>query len=293
MFDEWKAASMLRRFTLLVLVLGQCWACNSLAGEVYRVSQGSHPLDEYAVGALKVALVALGDGDTVDVKEQQLTQARVTEEVRLGKLDIMWLASNQKAEDQMLPIRFPLLKGLLGYRICIINPSSQAKFQSLRDFSDVKALTYGQGLGWPDVEILRSNQLTVVTTAKYENLFYMLEGGRFDGFPRGVLEPWTEVQNHRDLGLVVDRKLLLIYGLPFYLFVDPNRPDLAEKIHRGLDLALADGSFDNYFANHPLIRGALANAKLKDRLSFNLDNPTLPRIIPLDRPEYWFSLETN
>lgn len=260
------------------------------AAESYRVSQGTHPLDEYAVGALTVALEALGEGDTVDVRSQQLTQARVMEEVRLGKLDVMWLASNQQSEEQMLPIRFPLLKGLLGYRICIINPNRQSKFLAVDSIDEVKGLSFGQGLGWPDVDILRSNDLNVVTTAKYENLFYMVEGGRFDGFPRGVLEPWVEIQNHSELGLTVDRKLLMIYGLPFYLFVDPSRPELAEKIHRGLDLALQNGAFEDYFYGHPLIRDALSKANLKDRIAFNLQNPTLPRVIPLDRKEYWFDI---
>lgn len=267
-------------------------SCASHA-QTYRVIQGSHPLDEYAVGALKVALKALGEGDTVSIDEQQVTQTRVMEEVKLGRLDIMWLASNEKAESEMLPIRFPLLKGLLGYRICIINPERQSKFASVRDFEDVKRLSMGQGYGWPDVDILRSNNLNVVTTSKYENLFYMVEGGRFDGFPRGVLEPWVEIANHRDLGLKVDDRLLLIYTLPFYLFVDPSNQALAKKIHRGLDLALASGEFDRYLMNHPLVNGALAKANLKERLAFKLKNPTLPSATPLQREEYWFDVSTR
>ncbi len=275
----------------LVVLMG--FAAQAYSAEVYRVSKGSHPLDEYAVGALKVALDALGQDDSVDVLEQQLTQARVAEEVLAGKLDVMWLASNQEAEERMLPVRFPLLKGLLGYRICIINPESQSKFEAVTDFDGARQLSFGQGLGWPDVGILRNNNLTVVTTAKYENLFYMVEGGRFDGFPRGVLEPWVEVDNHKDLGLTVDRKLLFVYGLPFYLFVDPQRPDLARKIQKGFDLALVSGAFDHYFSNHPMIQSALAKANLPARLAFKLDNPSLPKIIPLDRKEYWFDLASR
>lgn len=261
--------------------------------DVYRVSQGTHPLDAYAVGALRLALKALDEGDQVKVLEQQLTQTRVKEELRAGTVDVMWLASNQKEEEELLPVRFPLLKGLLGHRICIIAPEKQARFMRVRTMEDVRQLTFGQGLGWPDVEILRANNLQVITTAKYENLFYMTEGERFDGFPRGVLEPWVEIESHRELGLTVDRHLLLIYGLPFYLFVDPARPQLAEKIHRGLDLALQDGSFDEYFFSQPMVKSALQKANLRDRLAFHLHNPTLPKNIPLDREEYWFSLDTE
>lgn len=263
----------------------------SAVGETYRVSQGSHPLDAYAAGVLRLAVEALGEGDKVQVKEQQYTQARVAEELLAGQLDVMWLASNQQAEEELLPVRFPMLKGLLGYRICIISPQRQARFSAVRTLSDLRELTFGQGLGWPDVEILRSNDLQVITTAKYENLFHMTDGGRFDGFPRGVLEPWVEIESHPDLELTVDKHILLIYGLPFYFFVDPKRPSLAEKIHRGLDLALATGEFDRYFFNHPMVKNALQNANLSERRTFHLDNPWLPKIIPTDRPEYWFNMQ--
>lgn len=254
--------------------------------------QGNHPLDEYAVGALKVALAQLEQPYQLDVRRDQLTQARVMEEIKLNRLDIMWLASNQEVEDELLPIRFPLLKGLLGYRLNIINPDRQDKFRAVRSQKDLQQLTFGQGLGWPDVEILRSNDLQVITTSKYENLFYMVEGGRFDGFPRGVLEPWLELRNHRELGLTVDSEILLIYQLPFYLFVAPENTALARRIHEGFERALANGAFDEYFFNHQMIKDALQQAKLENRRSFQLSNPTLPKNTPLDREDYWFDINS-
>lgn len=260
--------------------------------ETVRVIQGSHPLDEYAVGALRVALQQLQGPYDIEVKEDNLTQTRVIEELGLKRVDVMWLASNQQAEDSLLPIRFPLLKGLLGYRVNIINPDRQSRFSQVRSFADLQQLTFGQGYGWPDVDILRHNDLQVVTTSKYNNLFYMVEGGRFDGFARGVLEPWLELENHPELGLTVDKHLLMIYHLPFYFFVAPDNTALAEKIARGLELALKNGAFDAYFLNHRMISGSLARAKLHERRVFQLDNPTLPKLTPLERQEYWFNLDS-
>jgi hypothetical protein len=283
-----------KRFLATCLVLaGGIFSLAGAEANTLRVVQGSHPLDAYAVGALRVALAELDTPYELDVTMEQMTQTRVTEQLRANKLDVMWLASNQEAEDALLPIRFPLLKGLLGYRICIINPANQYKFSAVRTLQDLKALTFGQGYGWPDVDTLRSNGLTVVVTSKYDNLFPMVEGGRFDGFPRGVLEPWVELRTHAALGLTVDTNVLLIYTLPFYLFVSPDNPKLANVLHEGLERALANGNFDRYFYGHEMIKSTLELAKLQDRKAvFYLDNPTLSKQTPLDRTDYWFDIQS-
>ena len=276
------------------LILTFCLTLPAFAADnsPLRVIQGSHPLDEYAIGALRVALAQLDPPIAVSVKNEQVTQTRVIEEVKLKRVDVMWLASNQEAEDTLLPIRFPLLKGLLGYRLNIINPLNQGTFKAVKNVADLQKLKFGQGSGWPDVEILRANNLQVITTSKYENLFYMLEGGRFDGFPRGVLEPWVEIEAHKDLGLTVDSEVVMVYELPFYFFVDPENRNLANLISQGLEKALSNGAFDQYFFGHQMIRGALGKAHLAERKVFNLKNPSLPVQTPLGRKELWFDINS-
>lgn len=278
---------MYRFFSYSLCLIFFCVAADAAT---LRVIQGSHPLDEYAVGALRVALKQLNEEIDIEVKKEQVTQTRVIEELKLKRVDVIWLASNQQAEDELLPIRFPLLKGLLGYRVNIINPATEAAFSEVQSVEDLQQLSFGQGYGWPDVDILRHNELQVVTTSKYDNLFFMAEGGRFDGFPRGILEPWLELQNHSELDLIVDPHIVMIYHLPFYLFVAPDNAALAQKIALGLELALANGEFDHYFLNHKLVSGSLANAQIKKRKVFHLKNPTLPEQTPLHRQEYWFDI---
>ena len=280
-----------RQFLMRCAWLASFFSVTAVA-DTLRVMQGSHPLDEYAVGALRVALAELETPYEVEVIRDQMTQTRVTEQLRADKLDVMWLASSQEAEDTLLPIRFPLLKGLLGYRVSIINPNNQAKFSAVRTMADLKTLTFGQGYGWPDVDTLRSNGLQVVVTSKYENLFYMVEGGRFDGFPRGVLEPWVELRSRQELGLTVDSNVVLIYRLPFYLFVSPDKPELARQLHEGFERALSNGNFDRYFYGHEMIKSALERAKLQERKAvFYLNSPTLSKQTPLDRKDYWFDIQ--
>jgi len=62
-----------------------------------RVMQGSHPLDEYAVGALRVAVAELDTPYQIEVTRDQMTQTRVIEQLRANKLDVMWLAFGEPA----------------------------------------------------------------------------------------------------------------------------------------------------------------------------------------------------
>ncbi|WP_018015496.1 transporter substrate-binding domain-containing protein [Teredinibacter turnerae] len=262
----------------------------ALNAEPLRVNQTNHPLDAYAVGAIRVALQHMPKRYQLEVGTSDITQARAVEYLQTGEMDLMWLATDKTAEETLRPIRFPLLKGLLGHRVFIINQNNQSRFSDIRTINDLKELRFGQGAGWPDVEILRSNGFTVITTSKYENLFHMTEGGRFDAFPRGVLEPWVELAKHNSLGLSVERKIVLIYTLPFYLFVDKNNTELANDLHAALDAALADGSFDNYFYNSKMVNDALTRSGLKERLAFRISNPLLSKETPLERKDYWLDL---
>lgn len=256
-----------------------------------RVNQTEHPLDAYAVGALRVALANMPGNYEVVVGRRPITQTRAIEELQKNDMDLMWLASNAEAEDLLLPIRFPLLKGLLGHRICIINPDNQYKFSKVETLEDLRKLKMGQGQGWPDVDILRANGLQVVTTSKYQNLFYMVEGGRFDGFPRGANEPFAELAAHSELDLTVDTDIVLVYRLPFYLFVRPEDTALAAAIHQGFETALANGQFDEYFYSDPMVKDALEKSNMKRRRAFALINPNLHPKTPVDREDYWLDLK--
>lgn len=268
-----------------------CVCLSSSAQTLLRVNQTEHPLDAYSVGALRIALEYMEGDYSLKVTDDPITQTRAIERLETDQMDVMWLASNREVEQQLQPIRFPLLKGLLGYRIFIINPNRQARFNQIDNFDDLAQMTFGQGAGWPDIDILKSNGLTVITTSKYDNLFYMVEGGRFDAFPRGVLEPWTELEARPELPLAVEQNLVLVYTLPFYLFVSRDKPELAKAIHAGLDRALAAGRFDQYFYSSDMINDALTRSNLSNRRPFPLNNPSLTKQTPLNRAEYWLKLD--
>ncbi len=218
------------------------------------------------------------------------TQGRYIEDLRAGRIDVMWAASDASIEAQVPPVRIPLLKGLLGHRIFLIHKNSQHKFDAINTLEDLKKIKFGQGATWADTNILESNGLTVVKTQKYENLFHMLDGGRFDAFPRGVQEPWGEVNKIPGLELAIEKRLMLVYKMPFYIFVAPDNPSLARDIESGFNSMIADGTFDHEFLNDPSIKKVIELADLKNRKVFYLDNPALPKETPVNRPELWLDI---
>lgn len=117
----------------------------------------------------------------------------------------------------------------------------------------------------------------------------MVDGGRFDAFSRGVHEPFGELASHPNLkDLTVEKHLMLVYRMPFYLFVSNDNKALARDLEAGLNAAIADGSFDQVFFGDPAVQDVMAKADMKNRRSFFLDNPTLSKETPLDRKELWF-----
>ncbi|HMW46751.1 MAG TPA: transporter substrate-binding domain-containing protein [Cellvibrionaceae bacterium] len=255
-----------------------------------RVNEYTDPNSRYIIGQLKNALSKIDTKYKLTILHENFTQARTNEEVKnQGLLNLCWTTSDPQIEQELRPIRIPILKGLLGYRILIINKKNQYKFSQVKTFEDLKQFTFGQGKTWTDTKILQANGLKVITTNKYPGLFHMVDGERFDAFPRGVNEPFGELAQRPDLpDLKVEDTILLVYRMPFYLFVSRDNPKLGNDIETGLNRAIADGSFDKIFYSEPNIKDVLEKANMKNRRIFNLTNPFLTKETPLDREELWF-----
>lgn len=260
--------------------------------ETIRINEPFTPLTQYMVDAVKLSLSRIEHDYKIEMVPGDLTQTRNIEMVSNGQLDIMSAATNKEMEELLQPVRIPLMKGLLGYRVMIIHKGNQPYFDQIETFDELKKVSMGQGTRWADTQILEHNGLNVVKVNKFESLFYMVDGGRFDAFPRGVNEPFAEVQQwgKEGLELAVEKRLMLMYRMPFYMYTSKNRPQLAADIERGLNLAIADGGFDELFFGSEMVQDVLKKANMGARKVFPLDNPTLPEATPVDRPELWLDV---
>lgn len=256
-----------------------------------RHNKADDAKEEYQLGLLKLALSYDNDNKYIYAPtEQYFAQTKLVNELKTKGIDVIWVGTSKDYENELLPVRVPLYKGLLGHRIFIIRQSDQSRFSTIDSFDDLKQFKAGQGRSWSDTKILQSAGIPVATTFKYRNLFPMLEGGRFDYFPRGVHEPWSEVKRFAYRNLEVENSILLVYPLPAYLFVNKDNTHLHAKIESGLMQAVADGSFDKYFFNHPMIKDVLLKSNIKNRKVFRISNPNLSKETPFEDEKLWLKL---
>lgn len=207
----------------------------------------------YKLLELVLTKTAATDGPfSIEFYRDPISLERGLAELKSGhSINLVWATSNQRREEDLLPVRISLLRELNNYRLLLIRDGEQEKFDRINSLDDLRQLRAGLGSQWPEVDILRANNLTVVTSLNYDSLFKMLAAKRFDYFPRGLYEVWNEAELHKDIGLSIEKKLMIYYEMPFYFFVNKHDTKLANRLERGLHMALADGSFDKLFMSVP------------------------------------------
>lgn len=273
-----------------VMALWMSLLVPSQAREVlHMVSRGDHNA-HYTETMIRLALDKAGYAYTLEIHPGTLTAARQQRDTREGHIDIMWSATSRELEKTLLPVRIPLYKGLIGHRIFITHPDYAEQLKEIETLDQLRTFTYGQGVDWPDVGILMDNGFEV-RQESFDRLMTMVHAKRFEIFPRGVHEPWSEVANRPDLELSIDSHIMLVYPMPLYLFVTPEHPELAEALERGLMSAIEDGSFDRLFRNSPMVQSVIERAGIGRRKVFYLQNRALSEQTPLDDPRLWVSLE--
>lgn len=280
-----------KRITLLTLC--SLFVAQAAAVDVRINYTASGPREQWPLDVLNMAF-SYDKSETYNLVQlpEEVNQARLRNMVAEGSLDLMWVGTKPDIEQNFRPIRVPLFKGLLGHRIFIIRKGDQARFSQVRNFGDLLKLEAGQGRFWGDTQILESAGIPVVKPVNYPNLFHMLDGERFDYFPRAVHEPWSEVASRPELNLTIETELMLIYPMPLYFFTNINNEGLARAIESGLNKGIDDGTFDRMFFGNPDIKSALDRTNMKARRVFRIDNPSLSPATPLNDKRLWVDIET-
>jgi hypothetical protein len=266
------------------------FTANVVHAETIKIRKVEGLKEELLFDILKLAITKVSPNAQFQQHPESLSEARLLSEVEANRVDVIWGGTSPDKEAKLLTVRIPVLKGLLGHRIFIIRAADQARFAQIKTLADLKQFKAGQGTFWGDTKVLKQAGIPTVTTIKYNNLFPMLEGGRFDYFPRAVHEPWVEVQTRPELNLVVDKHIMLVYPFAMYYFVNKNNTLLHDKIYQGFETAIRDGSFDELFFNHPMIKDVLNKANMQNRIVLKIDNPLMHPDTPYNRTEFWLDI---
>lgn len=277
----------------LVLVALLLWAAPTIAQSVRIVV---HPRSEsardervaYPLAVLELALARSGLPYRLRPAHAAMPQSRALRQLEAGDgLDVVWTVTDAAREARLRPVRFPVDRGLIGWRLLLVREGDASRFAAAARAGDLVPWRFGQGHDWPDLSILRGNGLRVESSPTYEGLFAMLARGRIDAFPRSLAEAPAELAARPHLGLALEPALLLHYPSALYFFVRQDDAELADAIATGLEAALAEGSLEALFQRYH--GEAIAATAPGARRVIALANPGLPPGTPLDRPELWWS----
>jgi hypothetical protein len=276
------------RFCLLLAALAQpLWASAEVVVHYPRPEAEPDVRSQYAQRLLELVLQRAYTTYRLELHPIRMQQGRAI--VRLMNdqgIEVLSTVTSVEREQELLPIRIPIDKGLIGWRLLLINREQAPKFASITSLASLKQLTAGQGSDWPDVAIMRANGLSVYDgTSNYVSLFSMLERERIDYFPRAVTEIWSEAEQYRQR-LMVEPSVVLRYPSAMYFFVRKGNVQLATDIREGLEKMIADGSFEKLFQER--FGATIARSGLKERRILDLSNPLKPSRMPLDRKNLWY-----
>jgi Bacterial extracellular solute-binding proteins, family 3 len=211
-----------------------------------------------------------------------------------GELTVMYLSTIPEFEQKLVPIRIPVDKNLGGYCIFLIRKENQHKFGSLTTLDDLRKFTYGLGLGWIDVDILRYNNFKVVTGSSYDGLFEMLINRRFDIFLRAAVEVLDEYEQRKAAmpDLFIENNIVFYYPLPMYFWFSKTEEgrSLAARAEEGMRMMIQDGTYDRIFDKYQ--RHKIQRLRLKERRIFRIDNPFLSPETPFEDKRLWFDPQT-
>ncbi|WP_016956721.1 substrate-binding periplasmic protein [Catenovulum agarivorans] len=186
-----------------------------------------------------------------------------------------------------IPIRIPIRRGMANFRLLATNEKYLDKFSQIKTLAQLKELSAGVVSKWSINEILGSAGIPLVETSNYDSLFKMLNKGRFDYTPRGINEAFYELNERKDTltNIVIEPNLVLYMLQPYYIFVSPKHPRIAERIEYGLEEMIKHGILKKMFVKHHAENIAAAN--LNNRTVIKIHNKFLTNKTPINRKELW------
>lgn len=246
---------------------------------------------DYPLKLLALALDQTGVKYQLVASERIMPQGKALQRLMDNReVNVVWSMTDEQREEQLLPIRIPIYKGLIGWRIFIIRKDMDSRFKYIQNLEQLLKLDPIQGSDWPDTKILQTNGFDTMTAASHDTLFTMLENAQGDFFPRSVVEIWGEMaSNNPKNEFEIEPKLGVRYPAAMYYFVNKNSVPLANLISVGLEKAIENGKFNQLFLEEH--QQYLDQSELDKRTFYQLQNTYLPIKTPLHRKELWFDNE--
>ncbi|SMF48289.1 hypothetical protein SAMN02745866_03135 [Alteromonadaceae bacterium Bs31] len=287
---------------LLVLFFLACIACADMAKacdlqqgssipQLRIASRSANPGESYIYQLLNLALQKTRkDFGPCEAKliEATIPRSRVQLKLNRGEeYDVIPLTVSRERDTSLLPVPFPVYRGLMGYRILVVRSNSSPDFSQVNSAADLADFSYGVGETWVDNHVLSFNGLNTVKGLNTAALYEMLKLKRFDALIRGSHEVISDKKRVSHENTSAEEKLVIAYPLPVNFYVRRGNTGLANRLHTGFERAYNDGSIDTHFDNNPLVKQTIEEMHLLKRKFIYLCNPTLLRDAAIDSDKYW------
>ncbi len=179
------------------------------------------------------------------------------------------------AKVDVIPVKVDILRGLLGYRICLINARTPPNLTQTVDAATLTHVRIGQGLDWTDFDIYKYNDIEPIQGPNLESLYPMLGFNRFDCIALGVNEVTFKYNEQKKQFpfLAIEPSLLIYYEFPIYFYVSKKFPLLAKRLQLGLNKLQESGRFDELFNQYHAQN--LSSLQLSSRRVICLKSPYL------------------
>jgi Bacterial extracellular solute-binding proteins, family 3 len=241
----------------------------------------------YPVQVLRRALTASGIPHNLVLSDAEMPMGHWLQDLQQRRtvVDVGWAPSTPQREQQLLPVRIPIDKGLSGWRVLLVRSADEARFASTQSLADLRDTRFLQSQDWVDAEVLQANGLSAETSVPVSALFSMLAQGRGDAVFRSLAEAAADLQAHPS-DVALERFLLLHCPTPLYFFVGKGNETLAASLELGLGRMVISGVLDRLFREH--VEPLVESLNVRQRRVLTLQNPNLPAKTPMRREELWF-----
>lgn len=189
-------------------------------------------------------------------------------------MNVQWASPGiDIANAEVIEIPVDILRGLQGYRVCLINSQAGVDFSRIHDLDSLKTIRIGQGVGWTELAIYYANGIRPLEPPNLTGLYPMLGFKRIDCIPLGINEIDGIVEHEQKTFpfMAIEPSLLIYYDLPIYFYVSKKHPEIARRFELGLKKLKASGEFDRIFQKYHLAN--IHSLKLSNRKIICLKSP--------------------
>lgn len=256
---------------LLIAIFYSAFSASSTREITYpRPEDGIDKRQDFALEVLQKILSGYQDKYQLTQSDYPAQQDRALLLLNERLLDVVWTGASKHREEHYRAIRIPIQKGLLGWRLFLVNKDNTELLKSVESSQQLRHYSIGLGGGWPDVALFSDNGFVVHTTTSYDALFHMLQKRRFQLFPRSVMEIWGEYDSYKHFEIAVEPHVIVRYPYANFFFVNKQDEALAKDIEAGFNAIIDSGEYEAIF--QATYQDILKRSRFSERKIMTLKN---------------------